>query len=199
MDTIDLFFEAITALGDSGFVLPASGGLCVALLSSGDRRTALAFASAVGICAILTVAAKLGFMVYDGFSGRAAVHSPSGHAAMATIFFSSLGSIAARSKGAGAAGRVGAAVCAVVVALIAVSRVWLHAHTRAETSIGVAIGLASFALFWRFASKRSPVDGRTLAVFLILVVPLYAAFGASVSVEEPLEQIAALLGHMLRR
>lgn len=198
MNDIDLFFAAVTALGDSGFVFPASAGLCVALLSSGDRRTALAFAAAVATCAALTVAAKIAFMIYGGSPGAAAVHSPSGHASMATAFFSSLGLIAARSNGAGP-GRVGAAICALLVVLIAVSRVTLRAHTWAETVVGVAIGLASFALFWRFAAKRPPIDGRMLAVFFVLVLALYAAFGVSVTVEEPLEHIAARLGRMLRR
>lgn len=195
---IRLFFEAITTLGDSGFILPAAGALFVALLAAEDRRTALAFAAAVTACAVLTVATKIGFMIYGGFPGRALVHSPSGHASMATIFFSSLGLVAARSKDAGS-GRAGAAICAILIALIALSRVALDAHTWAETLIGLGVGLVSFAVFRHFAAARSPIHRRTLAIFVIAVLALYLAFGASVSVEEPLEDIADRIGRMLRR
>lgn len=194
---IDLFFEAITTLGDSGFILPASAGLVVALLVFGDRRTAFAFAAGVTTCAVLTIAGKIGFMVFGGFPGRAAIHSPSGHASMATVFFGSLGLIAARAGGAGVGWGCGTLSAAVVV-LVALSRVRLHAHTWAEALVGVAIGLASFALVWRFASNRTPIARRLLAIFFIVALAAYAAFGRSFSVEEPLEDIADRIGRMLQ-
>lgn len=187
-------FETITALGDSGFVLPASVGLAAALVAHGDRRTALALLGAVAASAILTIAAKLAFMIH----GMAGVHSPSGHTSMATVFFASIGSIAARSGSKGA-GRLGAAICALVIVAVAVSRVALSAHTRAETLIGVAIGLFSFGLFRAFAARRTPIGWRKLAAFLAIVLAAYAAVGASVTLEEPLERVAAYLGRMLQR
>lgn len=189
-----MLLETVTVFGDSGFILPASGVLVAVLLASGDRRTALAFAAAVTTCAALTVAAKISFMIF----GVSAIHSPSGHASMATIFFSCFGAIALRSKGSGP-GRVGAAICGALVLLIAVSRVTLRAHTWSEALIGVAIGLFVFALFWRFSASRLAIGRRTLGLYFAAALGLYAVFGGSVTVEEPLERLAAHLGHVLRR
>jgi membrane-associated phospholipid phosphatase len=197
MKQIDLFFEAVTALGDSGFILPAAGGLALVLLAAKDRRSALAFSIAVGACGALAAAAKVVCMIHDGFAERGAIHSPSGHAAMATVFFASLGLFAIRSNRPGR-GWTSAVVCAVLVALIAFSRVWLHAHTWQEALVGLAIGLFSFSLVWAFGSRRSPIDRRALVAYSILVVALHAAFGIGISIESRLERIAERIGPLLR-
>jgi membrane-associated phospholipid phosphatase len=188
--TIFPLLDAITSLGDPGFVLAASGGLVAALLAVGDRRTAAALGLAVATSAAVTVAAKIGFMT----SGIAELHSPSGHAASATTVFLCFGAIAAARRSAWA----GAVLCATCALAVAASRVMLGFHSPGEAVIGVAIGLCAFAVFRRLAAPR-PVIGRgpVVACFATAFC-LHAVVGQGFSFEAPLEHIAAALGRLTR-
>ena len=155
METVEQLLEAITAFGDPGFILAASGGLAAALLAAGDRRTAIALFVAIAASATIIASAKIGFMAF----GAPHLYSPSGHAALATTFFFSLGATLgktrgpARNKTRGPAW-LGAAACAIFALLIAASRVLIGVHSPAEAAIGVAIGFCAFVVFHRLAAPR---------------------------------------------
>lgn len=195
MDIIGLLLETITAFGDSGLVLPASLGLVALLLAAEDRRSAVAVAAAVASCAVLTAVAKIAFMIV----GATPLRSPSGHAAMATVFFACFGAIVWRSRERGGSACWSVLACAALALLVAVSRVSLGAHSWGEIWIGMAIGLVCFGLFWRLASPRPPLRHRALFGFFAVTLAFYAAFGESVSVEDSLERVASRLERTLRR
>lgn len=175
--------EAMTVLGDPGFVLAASGGLCATLIAAGDRRTAFALAVALAASAALAATAKIGFMAF----GPPSVHSPSGHAAMATVFLLSLGAIAPRARG------LAGPLCAVFALAVAASRVILGVHSLAEAAIGVVIGLCAFAVFSRLATHRPMIGQGPLVAGVAAALCLHVAIGARFSIEEPLEKAASLL------
>jgi undecaprenyl-diphosphatase len=190
------FFHAVTILGDSGFLLPASAILFILLWASGSRRAALGFAGAMSLCVMATVAAKLGFTAC-GAPGDDAIRSPSGHASLSAMFFSSVGFVAVRTT-PGGLGRAVFVFCLILVALIAGSRIVLYAHTVAETLIGLSIGAACFLLFRRLAPPRMRLDWRVSASVLALFVMVYALFGRRIYIEERLTRftpwIQGLLG-----
>jgi membrane-associated phospholipid phosphatase len=196
VDAAGAFLSIITNLGDAGFLLPASFALGVVVWLSADRRTAIAFACAFSACVGATMLAKVAFMTCAGHWAVAAIHSPSGHASLATMFFLSLGLVGARS-GNRLLGRTLLPICLLLVALIAASRIALGAHTAAETLAGAVVGVACFGVFWRFASLHLAVRAPALAFGLAPLVVAYVAFGAHVGIEDWLERIAAWLAQRL--
>lgn len=198
METIEQLLEAITAFGDPGFILAASGGLAAALLAAGDRRTAVALFVAIAASATIIAFAKIGFMAF----GAPHLYSPSGHAALATTFFFSLGATLNKTRGPARSKTRGpawlGASCAIFALLIAASRVLIGVHSPAEAAIGVAIGFCAFVVFHRLAAPRISVGQGPLVVCFATAICLHAAVGESISFEQPLEHIAAALGRLAR-
>lgn len=192
MDAASAFFRFITKFGDSGFLLPAAVFLCFGLFATGGRRNAIVFAAAWAACISATALAKILFMACGGSPTSAAIHSPSGHASLSAMFFLSLGFIATGEKNR-VRGRVLAALCMALIALIAGSRVFLGAHTAAEALLGLVIGLASFEAFRRYSRPRAPIPPQAMLIGAGALVLAYSVLGASIHVEEPLERAAAWL------
>lgn len=188
----ETLLSIITDLGDAGFLLPMSILLGLTLLLSGDRRSALAFVVSLAICVAATVMAKVAFMTCAGERAGAAIYSPSGHASLAALFFPALALVGGRN---GSRLYKGAFVlaCALIVLLIAGSRVVLGVHTLAETAAGVAIGLGSFGFFWRFASPHGAIFAPAFIAALSLLAVAYAIFGSHVGIEHWLELVAGWL------
>lgn len=191
----ELVFKALTLLGDAGFVLPASALLFALLWAAGGRRPALAFAAAATLCVAATLTAKIAFMACGAPFGLA-LRSPSGHASLAVMFFSSSALLAAAAA-PGRPGRVLAALCLVLAGLIASSRVALDAHSVEETLLGAAIGAACFLPFWPLAPSRLAFDRRAFAAVLALFAALYALFGRPLYVENRIEDLAERLQTLL--
>jgi membrane-associated phospholipid phosphatase len=196
VDAASAFFETVTKFGDSGFLLPASVCLCVGLFAAGARHNAVAFAYAWAACIGATTLAKILLMACGRDWISASIHSPSGHASLSAMFFLTLGFIS-RGEQNHVRGRGFAVLCIVLVGLIAVSRVFLGAHTAAETLVGVVIGLTSFGAFWRYSGPAAPIPARVLLFGLAPLVLAYAASGAHLHLEGPLERIAAWLARYL--
>jgi len=192
LTTIQPILELVVALGDAGFVLPASGGLSVALWVAGDRRAAVAFVAAVAICGALAALAKIVSMAF----GPPPLHSPSGHAALAAAFFLPLSAIFMRVRER-RVGFVAAALCAAVALLVAVARVAAAAHTAPEAFAGFFIGFACFGLFLGLAPSRLGIGAPALVVILAAAVALHAHLGLSIEVEGRLERIATRLVRLL--
>jgi membrane-associated phospholipid phosphatase len=192
VDAASAFFRFVTKFGDSGFLLPASALLCFGFFATGSRRNAVAFAAAFAACVSATALTKILFMACGGHAISATIHSPSGHASLSAMFFLSLGFIATGERNQ-IWGRILAALCITFVALIAASRVFLGAHTAAETLAGALIGLASFETFRRYSQPCAPIPPQVLLIAAGSLVLVYAILGASIRVEEPLERVAAWL------
>ncbi|CAO3422032.1 phosphatase PAP2 family protein [Azospirillum doebereinerae] len=95
--------------------------------------------------------------------------SPSGHAAFATIFYGSVGALAAR--GAGSPGWRTLILLATValVAAISISRILVSAHSAAEVVAGLLVGGSAVALFLWSGRSLPPVRPRVPPLLLAAV------------------------------
>jgi len=185
---IDLM-QAITSLGDSGLLLPASFCVFGYLLYKGAYSVALIWASVLVVGLGTMLVAKLGFHACGAEIGLPDIRSPSGHTAFGAIFFG-CGSLLA-GFGRPPWQRV-VLLCgaAALILLIALSRVALHAHTPEEVVSGLIIGGACVAFFaWAHARAKPPeVRLRPVVVgFTALVVLLN---GHSLNAEPVIRDIA---------
>jgi membrane-associated phospholipid phosphatase len=185
---IDLM-QAITNLGDSGLLLPASFCIFFYLLFSGAHSVALIWAAVLTIGLGTTLFAKLGLHACGAEAGFSDLRSPSGHTAFGAIFFG-CGSLLA-GLGRPAWQRLVLLCAAVVlVLLVGISRVALHFHTAEEVVIGLAIGSACTALFaWVQTRVRSPeISLRPVVVGFVVLVVLLS--GYSLNAEPLIRDIA---------
>ena len=169
--------RAITDLGDSGVLLPVAGLILLSLLWLHTKRTAVWWASTVVLCALVTVAAKVVLHACVlGWSSHDLV-SPSGHTSLSTTVYGSCAFVVAaetsrwRRLAALAAG-------ALIVAAIAVSRIYVHAHSGPEVVAGLLIGGACVAWF-AYGCRRSGEGGLPWqAVVTIAGLAIVATYGS---------------------
>jgi len=163
---------AITDLGDSALLLPGSALVFVALWLVVARRTAFAWAIAIGLCCAAMVVLKVGLQPCgQPLIGRS-LDNPSGHAAFATAFYGSL-ALLGLDRVTAPAGRVAIVLLAVLwIGAIAASRVAIGAHTPLEVVVGLGVGLLSVRLF---AAGRRGAATPKLALPLIGLLLLGSA------------------------
>jgi membrane-associated phospholipid phosphatase len=165
-------FKLIAGLGDSSFLIPASGLLVAYCLYLRSSRAALIWISTLALCAGLTIALKIGFRACGGEVPAFHIRSPSGHTSLSTTFYGCFAlMIAIREE---RAARLSVLLTSILlVAAIAVSRVVLEAHTVDEVVAGLLIGLCCVSWFaFRYLScPPSTVPWQPLAVaFLALAL-----------------------------
>jgi membrane-associated phospholipid phosphatase len=167
--------RAITDLGDSAFLLPASIVLFVYLLALGERRKAVLWGAAVLLNGALTVGSKVAFFAlfhFDGHWAPFAIRSPSGHTSLSAMFYISAAVLMALRRPP--AIRLGlAAGAAALVGGVAVTRILLGAHTPGEVAVGLVMGAGCAAWFAR-AVLREPVDRLRWQPLAVAIVGLAA-------------------------
>jgi undecaprenyl-diphosphatase len=181
----------ITRFGDAVILLPASAALAGYLLLRGERRTALAWIVALGTGLALLVASKLFLMSCTGVPSR--YDSPSGHTGFAAIFYGGAALIVSAGRPLWQQ-RLVLAGSALLVLAIGASRIRLGAHTYPEVAIGLAIGVAAFALFASLKGpdvERPPLAWRPLA--LVFLAGLVLTWGRHLGAEERIRAVAARL------
>jgi hypothetical protein len=152
---IDLM-QAITSLGDSGLLLPASLCVLAYLLYRRAYSVAAIWAVVLAVGLGTTLVAKLGFQACGVEIGLPDIRSPSGHTAFGTIFFGCCGLLAGFGRPPWQRVFLFCGAAALIL-LIALSRVALHAHTPEEVVSGLAIGGACVAFFaWAHARAKPP-------------------------------------------
>jgi membrane-associated phospholipid phosphatase len=183
---------AITNLGDSGVLVPVAGLILLCLLCLHTKRTAAWWASAMVLCGLATIAAKvllqacaLGWSSHD-------LMSPSGHTSLSTTVYGSCAFVVAAETSRWR--RVAAlAIGALLVAAIAMSRIYVHAHSGPEVVAGLLIGSACVAWFaygyLRSEQPRLPWQ----AVVSLAVFAIAATYGAHLDFED---LIRALVRHI---
>lgn len=156
--------RAVTHLGSSTLLLPLSAVYATLLWRRHSAPLALRWLVAAGLGLGVMAALKLfghgcglpafPFLPEDRFL------SPSGHAAFATIFYGSVGALAAR--GASTSGARALILLATIglVAAIAVSRVMVSAHSSAEVVAGLLVGGSAVGLFLWTGRSFPPVAPR---------------------------------------
>jgi membrane-associated phospholipid phosphatase len=174
----------VTNLADQAVVLPLILAVLVLLLAVGERRAAAWWAAAMAISLGGTLLAKLVMIPCGHLLPDFAVTSPSGHTASAAAAYSGiimLGAQATRSS----TGRLTAlALGALIVCMVAVSRVMLHAHTVQETLVGAVIGAAApllLAVPRPLFIRSAVVEHRWMLALPLLVIPF--VFGHQANAE----------------
>lgn len=184
---LDLFMATVTNLGDAGVTIAASA-LLFACFLGWSRALALQWAAAVGACGLVTAAAKLALYVNATPAAPFLLASPSGHVAASVLVYGVLPVAAAERR------RPWVALAVGLVALIAVSRIYLQAHNAWDVLAGGCIGGACLAWFLRGRAGRhaaAPLRfGMPLAVALCVVG---AAAGWRLHLDRMLQAVAGYL------
>lgn len=154
--------RAVSALGDTALLAPASVLLLLYLAAWRHWRLAFSFGAALAFTGMATFAAKLLFRAC-GPSFAIDVTSPSGHVSFATIFYGALALLlAVAAPQAKRAVVIAGAV--VLLCAISVSRILVGAHSAPEVLLGGLIGLAGLGIF---AALREPRPGPPLWPFIV--------------------------------
>jgi hypothetical protein len=188
-----------TGLADQAVILPLVFAVLALLLAVGEWRAATWWAAAMALSLGGTLVAKIVFIPCGHLLPELAVQSPSGHAASAGAAYSGLMMLAAQATRAPGSRLVALGLGAVIVTLVAVSRVLLHAHTLEEALVGAALGAMAPVMlaFPRPLFVRGEVSRRRWLLALpLLVVPLM--LGQQAHVEHWIQDLAWQSAHALR-
>ncbi|MBV8663457.1 MAG: phosphatase PAP2 family protein [Hyphomicrobiales bacterium] len=168
----------VTNFGDAAMVIPASAVLIIILTLFAGRREAAAFAVALGSCLLIIALAKLVCATCDFRSPILGIRNPSGHAALAAVFYGSVGQLLAAGRRTAMRLAIYAGAAA-MIALVAASRVALHAHGVPEVVFGVLTGAAGIGVsgLWRRTSRLQLSFGPLTAALCVLAAS--AAFASS--------------------
>jgi hypothetical protein len=165
--------KRFTELGDPTLLLLAALAMFFYLWIDNDRRQmAGAWAQSVGLCIGLLFVSKLVLHVYGRAElGPFRLFSPSGHVAIATSFYGNLAILLAtgRSRRFGIALFAGAAL---LIVLLAASRMVLRLHSLPEIAIALTIGLVALRPFY-LSLARHPIiisAGQPIALLVLLAV-----------------------------
>jgi membrane-associated phospholipid phosphatase len=188
----------VTGLGDAALLLPAAAVFVLYLVRMRAWPAVAAWISALALCAVTTVAAKMVFHACGAQFPALAMRSPSGHTSLSTTFYccGALALAAQQSRGR----RLAALCVAMAVAVaIAASRVVLHAHTLEEVVAGLSIGLVCVAFFALSNRPRAiGVIGWRLPIATVLALALLT-HGYHVNLERFLDRVSdrlQLAGHL---
>src|SRR5690606_38300558 len=156
-----VFFAKLTHRGDPLLLLLCGLGVFFHLWSADDRRDlAYGWAVAFGICLVLTVAGKFIFHLIRWNDGTALrLLSPSGHVAIGTGFYGCC-AIMLASERSRAVRAFLAIAAALLLGLIAVSRLVLQLHSVPEIAAAFAIGGVSLAVFAFHPGSRQRSEER---------------------------------------
>ena len=182
----------VTDLGDAALLLPASLVPFGYFLYLRSRAGAFAWASAMGLCIALTILAKLSIMTCGDWFSIFDMRSPSGHTSLSAMFYIG-GAVAISAQREQRISWLLLVGSALLVVVIASSRVLLSAHTASEVVLGLAIGGVSAAWFARCAKTDHLPTRAWQPVALSFVVLALLLHGLHLTLEGPLEHLAALM------
>jgi len=192
-DAVVGLFRVLTHLGDpvALLLLVAAGYLLANHLGVSSTRMAAAMGLALGGFA-LTLALKYGFALprppgagTDGFG------FPSGHAIGATVVYGGLAGLLTPHD------RRVTRVAAVLVVVVAASRVFIGVHYLVDVVVGVAVGVGYLAVAFRVGPGWAPAEVSTGAVgrtFALAAGLGAAAVGVTVIVDTVIAVAAAAGG-----
>jgi membrane-associated phospholipid phosphatase len=185
----------ITGLGDPTLLLLGGLGLFFYLWTDDERRVlARSWAVAFGLCLFLTIFSKFTFHLWGNQTNFFRIHSPSGHVAIATSSFGCWAMMlaAGRSQAARVLIFVGTAL---LLGMIAASRIMLGLHNIPEVAFAFAIGAFSLVVFGIYLGNREPIAlsaGQVIALLLLLDVTHYAHVDAEALIGQLVHKIDSL-------
>jgi len=145
---LDGFALAVTYFGGHTFLLPATLAVCAILALRRRRVSAILFAGSVAGGLALNMLLKLFYArarpdLWEALVTERGHSFPSGHAAVATVFFGGLAAVVFHVTRRPWARLLAVFLAAAAVVAIAGSRVYLGAHWLTDVAGGVFVGL-----FW---------------------------------------------------
>lgn len=190
MELIHPLAAAITNFGDLAVLLPLSVVLALILWRYEARAATRAWLSALAFCLLATFVLKFAFLTCN-VNGNIHITSPSGHASMSAAVYGAITFVVAThlQRWRHWITFLGGAL----VLAIALSRIYLSAHTKVEVAIGLAIGIISLGIFVSKYARLShrKVDLRTVGFCVLLV--FVALYGAHLTAESYLQKFAYAL------
>lgn len=190
------FARSITDFGNSGLLLVLSLLIGLWLAVTHGRREAATWLLVVGACALVLALSKLYFRACP--VGDWQLRSPSGHAGFSALVYGGFVYCATvrELRWSDWALRLAAAL---LIGLIAWSRVTLRSHSWVEAALGTGIGLAALALFVACGRTRTPMPRRLTLVLLAVPLLLWVSMhGLPLNIEPLLARWARWLGaHVL--
>lgn len=187
------FFELLTKFGDQSFILPFALAVGAALWMGDARREARTWAVAIGLTLGAVLILKLVFVPCGHLLPGWGLRSPSGHAAAGFAAFGGYAILETKLRRPqwqkGTILFLGFAFAA----LIALSRLIVHAHTPTEVIVGSLIGLiAPVFLLWRIEPQTRSAITNPLALAPLLPLALLLLFnGHALPIEQHIAAIAA--------
>jgi membrane-associated phospholipid phosphatase len=180
---------ALTGFGDLAVLLPLSTVVLVWLWRARSTREALRWAIAVALCGGGIAVLKIYFYACPP---AVDLQSPSGHTGLSTLVYGAVALFAMEDAKRWRRWAVAAAGSALVLA-IAATRYMLGAHSLAEIALGLAIGIATLAIFrgrgaLPRAAAASPKPLLFTAVLLVAILD-----GQQLHAEEMLHAISTYL------
>ncbi|HCX09786.1 MAG TPA: hypothetical protein DHU81_05415 [Hyphomonas sp.] len=179
-ETLNLLMLAVTALGNTRFLVFVAFTTVLALLAAKAWREALLFGTAFTLMPLIVKFLKMTIArprpTVDLYGGVESFSFPSGHATNSALIYGAL-ALLALAVFRKLPGRLLALAFGVLAIMIAVSRIYLGAHWPSDTLAGLA--LASLMLTCVSAIQdelRLPEAARFVPVVLILITaafPLY--------------------------
>ncbi len=179
----------MTSLGDPAVTASVALILFGSFLLA-SRAAAVDWMTAVAACALLTSAIKLALYALKPFVVETVMKSPSGHVAGSVLVYGTLSVAAARSSRRPSL--IGLA--ALIVGLIATSRIYLRYHSAGDVVAGLVIGAVCFS--W-FATRCLMRPGAELppasALASVLLCAMGVTMGWRLRVDHLLHLIAAYM------
>lgn len=133
------FWFWISRLGESPIVLPIALALVLVFMAFDAHRVVRLWALALGLAVVVTSVSKIAFLGWGVGIASLDFTGFSGHAMLSAAIYPVLGHAFARRRQASDAWW-GAAMGLTLAALVAVSRVALHAHSVSESVLGFLLG-----------------------------------------------------------
>lgn len=179
-ETLNLLMLAVTALGDSRFLVFVSIVTIGALLIARAWREAILFGACFALMPLIVKVLKVTIArprpTVDLYGGVESFSFPSGHATNSALIYGAL-ALLALAVFRKLPGRLIAAAFAILAIMIALSRIYLGAHWPSDTLAG--LGLAGLMLTFisiRHEETRLPDAAKFVPFVLILITaafPLY--------------------------
>jgi membrane-associated phospholipid phosphatase len=154
----------LTDFADQAVVLPVVLAIALVLLAQRWWRGAAAWTATI----VATFAVVLALKVLLIPCGTAAMHTPSGHVAAATVVTGGLAAMLRRRRG------IVVPVALLAAAVIGASRLVLGLHTWPEVVIGALVGMAGAMAMPRLAGPPPPgIEARRLVLITLAVALVF--------------------------
>lgn len=180
----DTVMVAITELGDAKVVVPVAVAGFLWLAWRRAWVDMAYWAGAIGFAQIFATAIKIALHtprpMPDLYQGWSAFSFPSGHATVNGVVYGFLAVVASRQTRLGVRSAI-VGTLAMLIALIAFSRLYLGAHWFSDVAGGLGFGLAWVGLLGIAYIRHRPEQGQTKGLLPVIALTLAIAGSANVS------------------